>query len=315
MLRSPILTEPKLPPAPLTARSRLIADACLMATACMWGINILVFKHGIQEVNPWVFNALRLIFATMTLGLLTWVESRVRPVPKREFSKFKVFVFAMLTGFFYLLFFVRGISMTTAGNTALIMSAMPMWTALISFVFVKERLPGITWIGLFITFVGTVLVTTQSGGKVSFASEYFVGNLLILSGSLAWAAGTVLSRPLLHAVSPLQLAFWSALITTPMHLIIIAPQIAENWDKATQSITFLEIVYSGVFSTGLAYASWHVGVRILGGSHAAVYQNVVTLVAVIGGWLFLHEQPVAAQIGGGVLIVFGLVAMRSGRTR
>lgn len=286
-----------------------------MATACMWGINILVFKHGIQEVNPWVFNALRLIFATMTLGILTWIESRLRPVPKREFSKFKVFVLAMLSGFFYLLFFVRGISMTTAGNTALIMSAMPMWTALISYFFVNERLPGITWFGLFITFIGTVVVTTQSGGKVSFASEYFVGNLLILSGSLAWAAGTVLSRPLLHAVSPLQLAFWSALITTPMHLIIIAPQIAENWDKATQTVTLLEIVYSGVFSTGLAYASWHVGVRILGGSHAAVYQNVVTLVAVIGGWLFLHEKPVVAQIGGGVLIVLGLIAMRSGRAK
>ncbi len=158
----------------------MIADACLLATACMWGINILVFKHGIKDVNPWVFNALRLVFATVTLGLLTWIESRVRPVPKVEFSKLYVFLFAMLTGFFYLLFFVRGISLTTAGNTALIMSAMPMWTALISFLFVKERLPGITWFGLFITFIGTVVVTTQSSGKVSFASEYFVGNLLIL---------------------------------------------------------------------------------------------------------------------------------------
>ena len=286
-----------------------------MATACMWGVNILVFKHGISEMNPWVFNALRLVFATATLGLLTWIESRLRPVPKKPFSKFKVFVFAMLTGFFYLLFFVRGISMTTAGNTALIMSAMPMWTALLSFFFVKERLPGITWFGLFITFVGTVVVTTQSSGKVSLSSEYFIGNLLILSGSLAWAAGTVLSRPLLQAISPLQLAFWSALITTPMHLIIIAPQISKNWALATERVTALEIIYSGVFSTGLAYASWHVGVRILGGSHAAVYQNVVTLVAVIGGWLFLHEQPAIAQIAGGILIVLGLIAMRRGRTK
>jgi drug/metabolite transporter (DMT)-like permease len=284
-----------------------------MATACMWGINILVFKHGIQEVNPWVFNALRLICATFTLGLLAWIESRIRPVPKREFSKFKVFAFAMLTGFCYLLLFVKGISLTTAGNAALIMSAMPMWTALLSFVFLKERLPGITWFGLFITFLGTVLVTTQSGGKVSFASEYFVGNLLILMAGLAWASGTVLSRPLLLAVSPLQLAFWSALITTPMHLAIIAPQIPANWSQATQWTTAIEIIYSGVFSTGLAYATWHVGVRILGGSHAAVYQNVVTMVAVLGGWLFLREQPAFAQIAGGVLIVLGLIAMRRGR--
>jgi drug/metabolite transporter (DMT)-like permease len=280
----------------------------------MWGINILVFKHAIKDLNPWVFNALRLIFATVTLGLLVWIESRIRPVPKREFSKFRVFAFSMFTGFFYLLFFVSGISRTTAGNTALIMSAMPMWTALLSFLFLIERLPRITWLGLLITFIGTVLVTTYSGSKVSFASEYSIGNLLILLASLTWASGTLLSRPILNAVSPLQLAFWSALITTPMHLIIIAPQIAENWVKATQWITLLEIIYSGVFSTGLAYASWHVGVRILGGSHAAVYQNVVTLVGVIGGWLFLHEQPVVTQIVGGALIVLGLVAMRRGRS-
>ncbi len=103
------------------------------------------------------------------------------------------------------------------------------------------------------------------------------------------------------------------MITTPMHWIIIAPYIAENWEQATRTVTLLEIIYSGVFSTGLAYASWHVGVRILGGSHAAVYQNVVTLVAVIGGWLFLHEKPILALIGGGVLIVLGLIAMRRGR--
>lgn len=280
----------------------------------MWGINILVFKHGINDFNPWVFNALRLLFATATLGLLVWIESRIRPVPRREFSKLKVFVFAMFTGFFYLLFFVQGVSMTTAGNTALIMSAMPMWTALLSFMFVKERLPGITWIGLLVTFIGTVLVTTYSGGKVSLGSEYTIGNLLILLASLTWASGTLLSRPLLQSVSPLQLAFWSALITTPMHLLIIAPQIPENWEKATEWTRAVEIIYSGAFSTGLAYASWHVGVRILGGSHAAVYQNVVTLVAVLGGWLVLHERPVTVQIVGGVLIVIGLIAMRTGRT-
>jgi drug/metabolite transporter (DMT)-like permease len=279
----------------------------------LWGINILVFKHAIQEINPWVFNALRLVFATTTLGILAWVESQFWPAPRRSFSRLQVFCFALLTGFIYLLVFVKGISLTTAGNTALILSSMPMWTAILSFFFVKERLPGVTWIGLLITFVGTVLVTTYSGGKVSLASEYFMGNLLMLAAAMAWASGTVLSRSLLRSVTPLQLAFWSALITTPMHLAIIAPQLPASWAQATEWTTALEIIYSGVFSTGLAYASWHAGVRILGGSHAAVYQNVVTLVAVLGGWIFLREQPLVAQMVGGVLIVIGLVFMRRGR--
>ncbi len=285
----------------------------------MWGINILVFKHAIDiktnpaAIDPWVFNALRLVFATTTLGILAWLESKYWPVPRKSYSRWQAFAFAMLTGFIYLLVFVKGISLTTAGNTALILSSMPMWTAILSFVFVNERLPGVTWFGLFITFIGTVLVTTYSGGKVSLASEYFVGNLLILAAAMSWASGTVLSRSLLQSLSPLQLAFLSALITTPIHLAVVAPQLPTVWSKATHWVTLLEIIYSGVFSTGLAYASWHAGVRILGGSHAAVYQNVVTLVAVLGGWIFLREQPLTAQLVGGVLIVIGLVFMRRGR--
>jgi drug/metabolite transporter (DMT)-like permease len=286
-----------------------------MAAACMWGANILVFKHAIEVIDPWLFNAFRLIFATATLGILAWLEAKWWPTPSRPYSKVRLLCFAMLTGFIYLLVFVKGISLTTAGNTALIFSSMPMWAALISMVFAKERLPGITWIGLCVTFLGTVLVTTQSSGKISFASEYFVGNLLILCAALTWATGTVVSRGLLDSLSPLKLAFLSALITTPMHLAIVASQQSMNWPKATNWVVGLEIVYSGVFSTGLAYASWHVGVRSLGASHAAVYQNMVTIVAVIGGWLFLREQPAGAQIVGGLFIVCGLLAMRRGRRK
>jgi drug/metabolite transporter (DMT)-like permease len=281
----------------------------------MWGANILVFKHAIQVIDPWAFNAYRLILATTTLGILAWLESRSKIVERKPYSRVQLLSFSMLTGFVYLLVFVKGISLTTAGNTALIFSSMPMWAALISLVFAKERLPAITWSGLLVTFFGTVLVTTQSSGKISFASEYFVGNLLILAAALTWATGTVLSRSLLNAFSPLRLAFISAMITTPMHLVLIAGDLPANWSVATSGVTLWEIVYSGVFSTGLAYASWHVGVGILGASHAAVYQNVVTLVAVMGGWLFLHERPLWAQIVGGILIVAGLILMRRGRER
>jgi drug/metabolite transporter (DMT)-like permease len=280
----------------------------------MWGVNILVFKHAVQSIDPWVFNALRLVFATTTLGILTWVEARYWPSPRKPFSRLQVLLCALLTGFIYLLAFVKGVSLTTAGNTALILSSMPMWTAILSFVFLRERLPAVTWLGLFITFLGTVLVTTQSGGEVSLTSKYFLGNLLMLLAAMTWASGTVLSRSVLTAITPLQLAFWSALLTTPLHLVIFGPQIWSEWPKLLDKVMALEIIYSGVFSTGLAYASWHAGVRILGGSHAAVYQNVVTLVAVLGGWLVLREEPLVAQIVGGVLIVIGLVFMRRGRT-
>jgi drug/metabolite transporter (DMT)-like permease len=140
-----------------------------------------------------------------------------------------------------------------------------------------------------------------------------VGNLFILASALSWACSTVLSRSILETISPLRLAFISALLTTPIHLTMTASTLPSALPKLSEFPTLAAIVYSGVFSTGVAYATWHAGVRAVGGSHAAVYQNVVTLVAVIGGWLVLGEQPFVAQVIGGLLMIVGLLLMRRGR--
>jgi drug/metabolite transporter (DMT)-like permease len=212
-----------------------------------------------------------------------------------------------------LVIFVKAIELTTAGNTALILASMPMWTAIMSRMFLQERLPRITWFGLMVTFAGTAIVTTQGSGEVSLSSHYFLGNLLMLLAAMAWAAGTVMSRPILEEMSPLRLALISCLLTTPLHWILAAPSVRAAIPQLMEPATMAAIVFSGAFSTGVAYATWHAGVRAVGGSHAAVYQNVVTLVAVLGGWLVLNERPLTAQIIGGLLTIAGLYLMRKGR--
>ena len=297
------------------AGSRWAADAILFVTALMWGANIVVFESVSSELSPWVFNALRLVFAGLTLGILALIEALWWPRPQagEPVRWWRVALFSLFTGFLYLVIFVKGIELTTAGNTALILASMPMWTAILSFFFLHERLPGITWFGLFVTFVGTAIVTTQGSGEVSFASRYLLGNLYMLLAAMTWAAGTVMSRPILQTITPLRLAFISCALTTPFHLLLAAAELPSSLSKALEPLTLVAIIYSGIFSTGVAYVTWHIGVRAVGGSHASVYQNVVTLVAVIGGWIVLKEQPLVAQIFGGLLTIAGLFLMRRGR--
>lgn len=291
------------------------ADALLMMTATIWGANILVFKHSTNELNPWVFNAVRLVFASLTLGILAGAETLFWPRDSDDHAVNwrRVGLFSLLTGFVYLVIFVKAIALTTAGNTALILASMPMWTAIMSRLFLHERLRRITWTGLMVTFVGTAIVTTQGSGEVSLSSRYFVGNLLMLLASMTWAGGTVMSRSILQAMSPLRLAFISCVMTTPLHFLLAAPSLRASVPQLAEPSMLVAVVFSGAFSTGIAYACWHAGVRAVGGSHAAVYQNVVTLVAVIGGWLVLKEQPMSSQVIGGILTVVGLLLMRKGR--
>ena len=78
-------------------------------------------------------------------------------------------------------------------------------------------------------------------------------------------------------------------------------------------MTIVCILYSGVFSTGLAYAMWNLGVKQLGASHAAVFQNLVPLVALLCSWYFLDERVTPIQIFGGTMIIAGLFVVPRNR--
>ncbi len=292
-----------------------VADSVLLLTAVVWGINILVFKHVDSGNDLFSFNALRLILALTTLTVLSGIEVLFWPEtrPKAPIPWSRVFLFSLLNGLLYLLLFVNAVPMTTAGNVALILASLPMWTALLSFGIFRERLPQITWVGLVITFLGTVIVTTQSSREVNLSSEYFVGNMLMLLATIFWASATVVSRTIMTSLTPLQLAMISSWLTVPIHVLIAMNGLPQAVERLSSPAYLFAVIYSGVFSTGIAYATWNAGVRMVGASHASVFQNVVTLVAVIGGWLALGEQMVMAQILGGLLTIAGLFLMRRGR--
>ena len=290
------------------------ADLALLTTAILWGVNIPVVKSAIGEMDPLAFNGMRMVLSTIVLGLLSLAESKRQPKTKRgSWSLRRGALFIILNGVCYPFAFIFGINYTTAGNSAILLATMPAWTAMIAFHFTSERLSRLTWIGIAISLAGTLSVVV-AGSDVSFSSTYLVGNLLMLAASIGWSASTVVSGPLLQTISPLKLAFWSSLFATPIQLLATLPEIPGAVQQLQSPQLVAALVYSGVMSTGIAYATWHYGVRQLGGSHASVYQNLVTLVAVSTSWVFLKEPILLWQIFGGVILFVGLYLMRRSRS-
>ena len=303
-------------PTPSSNSSRFWADFNLLSVAVIWGINAPVMKYGITEIDPFVFNAYRLTISGIALWFCLLLEkSKTRDKPSAERHRHLVWWvvgFGFLSGAVYQITFLTGIFRTTAGNTALIMSSCPMWTAGLAVLTTNERLSRIAWIGLTVTLAGTMLVIGQKG-EFSTSGVNLVGNLIVLVAALAWAVSSVVSKPLLNHISAIRLAFFSILVTLPLHWLLAVPNLQSDFSATFEPWTITSILFSGVFSTGIAYAMWNYGVQKLGAPHAAIYQNVIPLVAVISAWWMIGETPLSFQIWGGVLIIGGLVLMRRGR--
>ncbi len=230
-------------------------------------------KIGLDRLDAYVFNAIRLTISTVVLVVYAQVERRRSVQPKPNVSGSRILVYGVLASGLYQLLFLLGIDRTTSGNTAMIIATVPMWTASLARVLIGERLMRLAWYGLFVALTGTVTVALQKA-DVTVGSEHLRGNLCILGAALVWSAATVFSRPMLTLISPLQLAASAALITWPLHLLFAIGRY-ENSLPALQSIDiWLIIAYAGILSSGLALPMWNLGVRHAGAAHPITESDV-----------------------------------------
>jgi drug/metabolite transporter (DMT)-like permease len=81
---------------------------------------------------------------------------------------------------------------------------------------------------------------------------------------------------------------------------------AQGWWAFCYS-TFLSIVY--------CYLAWSFAIERSGVSRTAIYSNVTPIVALLGGWMLLGEQPALAQVTGIALILAGVFIVRSHKPR
>lgn len=320
---------------------RVLPEILLLFVAVVWGVNIPVMKIAMATgINAFVFNGIRLIFSAVILGAFA-----VRSAPADEWSRLQsvrgsVLSYAMLVSVLYQLLFLLAVTSTTSADTALIMATIPLWTAIGARVFLYEQISSNAWLGLVLAFCGTVLVTiggAPAEGSFEAAGAFespaaslsaapdrvqgfagslrLRGNLCALAAAMAWAAGTILSRPVLRTIRPLTLSSCSASIGLPLHLLIALTAISGQSSLVFDPAVLGAILYSGLLSSGLTLPMWNFGVHRAGAAQAGLFQNLAPLTAIVAGWLLLSEPLTIHQGGGGTLILGGLLIARRGARR
>lgn len=288
-------------------------DISLLGVALIWGVNIPLMKIGLTGVEPFAFNAARLLLSALVLALLALRERS--PSVERPPGLWKsVLLYAVIASGIYQWTFLLGISSQTAsgsGNGSLIMATVPLWTALLARLLLGESLRGQAKLGLAIALIGTLVVALEKG--VSGDRALLRGNFFMLLSAVAWAWGTVQSRRVLPYISPMRLSAISAVAMLPLQFALAGSTLFRFVPHLREANVWAPLIYAGVLSTGLALPMWSYGVRHSGAAQAAVFQNLVPIVAITTAWLVRGEPVTPVQVIGGALIIGGLVLVRRGR--
>ncbi|MBI3765276.1 MAG: DMT family transporter [Ignavibacteriales bacterium] len=287
----------------------LKVELWLLVVVVVWAANYPVAKYGLQGMNPFVFNALRYLVAALVLAapLVRW--SLWQPIERTDVPR--ILRAGMIASVIYQIAFITGLSLTTAGNSAVLLSTSPLWTMFLNARIHKEKIQPLMWVGMGVSLCGVIMIISGSGKKIELGGNELIGDVITLAAAALWGLNTNLQKPLLVRYSPTQLAFLLTAIGAIGLSLIAAPALVSYEWTSVHWTYYLAAILSGALSIGIANGLWSNGVRQLGPSRTANFNNLVPVFAFGISYLALREQLLPIQfLGAGVTIVGVWIARR-----
>lgn len=285
-------------------------DFFMLLAVLLWAVNFSFIKIALREFSPHSFNGPRLTLASLLLLTFLWRKEGGISLDRADI--WKVVVLGIVGNTFYQLLFINGISLTTASSTSLIMTMTPIFIALMSAIFIRERIHWAGWAGILISFFGLYLILFSRASFSALSSRSLKGNLMILLGNLGWAIYTVFSKPLLEKISPLKLTSLTLTIGTFFYLPFAAKDILRQpWDSLS-SKSWAAFLYSSILAIAVSYVIWYSSVKRVGNTKTGIFNNITPVLTVFFAHLFLRESITIRQVAGALIILLGFYLTRSG---
>ena len=297
-------------PAALTAgpptRERRLAELAVLLTVVLWSANFVVVKAAVSAVGPLTFTSTRFLVAAVTLFLL--VRLRMGPVHPPRHIALRLMGLGMLGFGGYQVLWTIGLTQITAGDSALIIAAAPVLTALLAGAVGMDQLTAPKLAGALLAFAG-VAVVVAAGHQLSLGAS-LAGDLLTLAAAVLWAVYTLAGTRMLRSIDPLQATAWAVLGGS---LVLIPFGLGEVAVTGMPDVTpgvLVAVLYSGSLAAGIANVFVFNAIRLVGPTRVTVSQLLVPAGAVVLGAVFLAEPVGIGQVVGGVVIILGVALTR-----
>jgi drug/metabolite transporter (DMT)-like permease len=275
----------------------------LLLALLTWSSSYAITRSVVATMPPILFAFLRFVVAILALLLISY--TRRSPVQETMKGKWGSILTLSLTGVtLYYVFFNFSLQQTSAAAGALIQGFIPISTAILAAIFLKEKLKPLQIVGIFISVAGVVLIGFTGQANAS-GGNTIVGNLLMIAAVLCWAIYTVVSKKL-ASIDPIWLITRLSIIGT---VLLIPAVIVEMKDQPWPTITWqgwAAILYMGIFPSALGYIWFNSALQHISATQAGVLINMDPVVGALIAVAFLGEQLHVWQITGAALTLLGV---------
>ena len=278
---------------------RDLAELTLLAA--LWGASFLFMRLSAADFGPVVLAFLRV--AGAALLLLPLLLARGEWPALQQHWRAIALVGVVNSALPFVLFMAAALVLSAA-LMAIFNATAPIWTALLGWLWLHDKLARARWLGLAIGLLG---VLGLSWGRADFNPGALgispaSGIAACLLASVCYGIGGTLSRKYLVGVAPLAVATGSQVSAA---LVLVLPALWWWPTSPPSAMAWASAAALAVACTGLAYVLYFRLIAHAGAANAVSVTFLIPAFAMLWGWLFLAEQPTGTMLAGCAVILLG----------
>lgn len=273
----------------------------------IFGFSFLIVKNTLSNVEVFQLIGLRFLTALVVFEIL-----RLTKIVKIRLSKglFRsALPVAVFSPILYFLFEVYGIKNAESGEAGLMIGMIPVAVAITSWIFLKEKLNIKQAVFMAMSLGGVVLISIMQMQN-STGETKLIGFLLLAGAVLSAAFYNILSRKTSVKYSPMEITYVMMVVGAVVFSIIgITDSIIKGYpyfQPMADPAALGSILYLGVLSSIIAFFCVNYTLSKIPAVQSALFANLVTVISVVAGVLFLNESFPVYKIIGSLLIITGV---------
>jgi drug/metabolite transporter (DMT)-like permease len=285
-------------PGSLSTRSWVV-DFLLLAA--IWGSSFLFTRMATVEFGPVPTAGLRVTVAAVSLLPLLLLRG-LAPVLRRNWRM--IFVVGLLNSAIPFICFAFALLAITTGLSSILNATVPLFGAVVAWLWLKDRPASSRILGLAIGFAGVALLAWDQASFKPDASGIAPAwaVLACLLGTVCYGIAASATKRYLGGLPALVTATGSQVAAA----ITLALPTAWFWPARLPGVhAWIGVLMVGVACTGVAYVLYFRIIEQAGPARALAVTFVVPVFAVIYGALFLGESVTAWMLLCGGVIVCG----------
>lgn len=279
-----------------------------LVAVILWGLAPVATRAAVAHLGPLPMLVLRLTLASVVL--LPWAVPVFRGLTSRSAGRLAA---AGLLGFVgYNLPVTVGLQWLHASTAGLLLATEPVWVMVLGRVFLGERGGARAWLGSAVALGGVAVLAGPGALTGAHGYRALAGAGLVLAGTLAFGAYTIVLRPLSQAYGAVPATAASTVIGTLPYLPFAGTLTGAGLAGLGPSV-WGEVAFLAFGSSVAGMLLWNGAVLAGGTTRVSQLLYLEPVVSVLGAVVFLGEPVGLVTIAGGLLILAGVAIAGTAR--